>query len=188
MINSSRSIGSLLRRRAGVVTAILPRGRSMDHHLKSCTLGISYMPIEEGFMKAVRIHEYGDTSVLKYEDAPDPKADFGEVVVKGKACALNHLDLWIRKGMPKAPALPHILGSDIAGEVAEVGPGTPDVKTGMPVLLQPAVSCGVCAQCIAGEDNLCKDYGIIGAKTLGGNAQYVKVPRVNLMPMPKGLS
>ena len=139
-------------------------------------------------MKAVRIHEYGDTSVLKYEDAPDPKADFGEVVVKVKACALNHLDLWIRKGMPKAPALPHILGSDIAGEVAEVGPGTPDIKVGMPVLLQPAVSCGVCAQCVAGEDNLCKDYGIIGAKTLGGNAQYVKVPRVNLMPIPKGLS
>lgn len=93
-------------------------------------------------MKAVRIHEYGDTNVLRYEDAPDPKAEFGEVVVKVKACALNHLDVWVRQGMPKAPALPHILGSDIAGEVAEVGPGTPDIKAGTPVLLQPATSCG----------------------------------------------
>jgi NADPH:quinone reductase-like Zn-dependent oxidoreductase len=139
-------------------------------------------------MKAVRIHEYGDTNVLRYEDAPDPKAEFGEVVVKVKACALNHLDVWVRKGMPKAPALPHILGSDIAGEVAEVGPGTPDIKVGTPVLLQPATSCGVYPQCIAGEDNQCRDYGVIGARTLGGNAQYVTVPRVNLLPMPEGLS
>lgn len=113
-------------------------------------------------MKAERIYEYGDTNVLRYEDAPDPKAEFGEVVVKVKACALNHLDVWVRQGMPKAPALPHILGSDIAGRV--------------------------CPQCIAGEDNQCKDYGVIGARTLGGNAQYVTVPRVNLLPMPEGLS
>lgn len=139
-------------------------------------------------MKAVRIHEYGEPNVLKYEDAPDPKAEVGEVVVKVKACALNHLDVWVRKGMPKAPALPHILGSDIAGEVAEVGPGAADVKVGTPVLLQPAVSCGVCPQCVAGDDNYCNGYGIVGAKILGGNAQYVKVPRVNLMPMPAGIS
>lgn len=139
-------------------------------------------------MKAVRIHEYGDVGVLKYEDAPDPKPSYGEVAVKVKACALNHLDLWVRKGMPKAPQLPHILGSDIAGEIAEVGPGMTDLKAGTPVLLQPAVSCGVCDLCIAGNDNLCRDYGIVGARTLGGNAEYVKVPRVNLMPMPQGFS
>lgn len=139
-------------------------------------------------MKAVRMHEYGGTEVLRFEDAPDPQAGVGEVVVRVKACALNHLDLWVRQGLPKAPALPHILGSDIAGEVAEVGPGTPEIQRGTPVLLQPAVSCGVCQACLAGRDNVCKDYGVIGAKTLGGNAEYVKVPRANLMPLPYGLS
>lgn len=139
-------------------------------------------------MKAVRIHGYGDVDVLKYEDAPDPKPSYGEVVVKVKACALNHLDLWVRKGVPKAPQLPHILGSDIAGEIAEVGSGMADLKTGTPVLLQPAVSCGVCDLCIAGDDNFCRDYGIVGARILGGNAEYVKVPRVNIMPMPQSLS
>ncbi|MEW6296255.1 MAG: zinc-binding dehydrogenase [Thermodesulfobacteriota bacterium] len=139
-------------------------------------------------MKAVRIHEYGGTEVLRFEDAPDPKAGVGEVVVKVKACALNHLDLWVRQGLPKAPALPHILGSDIAGEVAEVGPGVLEIQVGTPVLLQPAVSCGVCHACLAGRDNVCKDYGVIGAKTLGGNAEYVTVPRANLMPLPQGLS
>lgn len=139
-------------------------------------------------MKAVRIHEYGGTEVLRFEDAPDPKAGVGGVMVKVKACALNHLDLWVRQGLPKAPALPHILGSDIAGEVAEVGPGVPEIQVGTPVLLQPAVSCGVCHACLAGRDNACKDYGVIGAKTLGGNAEYVTVPRANLMPLPRGLS
>ncbi|MCS6927422.1 MAG: zinc-binding dehydrogenase [Candidatus Binatia bacterium] len=139
-------------------------------------------------MKAVRIHEYGGTEVLRFEDAPDPQAGVGEVVVKVKACALNHLDLWVRQGLPKAPALPHILGSDIAGEVVAVGPGVTGVALGTPVLLQPAVSCGICPACLAGKDNLCKEYGVIGAKTLGGNAEYVKVPQANLMPLPQGLS
>lgn len=139
-------------------------------------------------MKAVRIHAYGGTEVLRFEDAPDPQPGVGEVVVKVKACALNHLDVWVRQGLPKAPALPHILGSDIAGEVAAVGPGVTGVTLGTPVLLQPAVSCGVCPACLAGKDNVCKEYGVIGAKTLGGNAEYVKVPQANLMPLPQGLS
>ena len=139
-------------------------------------------------MKAVRLHGYGDASVLRYEDAAEPRPSYGEVMVRVKACALNHLDLWVRMGMPKAPALPHILGSDIAGEIAEVGPGVSDLKVGTPALLQPAVSCGVCGFCLAGRDNLCRDYGIIGARTLGGNAEYVKVPRANIMPLPEGLS
>ena len=94
-------------------------------------------------MKAVRFHEHGGLDVLKYEDAPEPKIQPNEILVKVKACALNHLDLWLRAGVAswKLP-MPHIPGADISGEVAEVGPLVTRVKPGDRVLLCPGISCG----------------------------------------------
>src|SRR5579872_6976646 len=98
-------------------------------------------------MKAVRIHQHGGLEVLKYEDAPEPKIQPNEVLVKVKACALNHLDLWIRNGVRAwKVALPHILGSDIAGEIAETGSLVTRFKPGDRVLLAPGISCGQCEE------------------------------------------
>ncbi len=82
-------------------------------------------------MKAVRIHEFGGPEVLKYEDAPDPELRKDHVLIRIRACALNHLDLWVRKGLPGVK-LPHILGSDIAGEVAECGEYITDLESWYP--------------------------------------------------------
>ena len=94
-------------------------------------------------MKAVRFHQYGGPEVLKYEDVPDAKPRADQVLVRVKACALNHLDLWLRKGVGQVP-LPHINGSDVAGEVAEVGEYITDLKPGQRVLLAPMVFCNHC--------------------------------------------
>ncbi len=140
-------------------------------------------------MKAVRFHEHGGPEVLRYEDAPDPKIGPEEVLVRIRACAMNRLDVWVRKGLPgvKTP-LPHIVGSDIAGEVAAVGGGVRRVKTGDRILVSPGLSCGQCRLCLAGRDNLCKAYNVIGYIVDGGYAEYVKVPEVNIIPIPAGMS
>ncbi len=141
-------------------------------------------------MKAVRFHEHGGPEVLKYEDAPDPVIAPHEVLVKVKACALNHLDVWARKGMPgvKIP-LPHISGSDIAGEAAAVGSIVTRIKPGQRVVVSPGISCGQCANCLSGRDNLCRSYEIIGGYRIdGGYAEYVKLPEVNVLPIPDGMS
>jgi len=134
-------------------------------------------------MKAVRFHEHGTIDVLKYEDAPDPTIGASEVLVRVKACAVNHLDIHLRRGVRKM-SLPHIVGADVAGEIAAVGADVRGWKTGQKVLLQPGVSCGVCAQCVAGDDNLCRQYAVLGAAQDGGYAELVKVPEVNVLPYP----
>ena len=140
-------------------------------------------------MKAVRIHEHGGPEVLRYEDVPEPAAPFGHVLVRVKACALNHLDLWVRRGIPgqKIP-LPHILGSDVAGEVAAVGEGCTRVKAGERVLLAPAQSCRQCRYCVAGQDNFCRQYSLLGYFMDGGNAEYIAVPEVYAIAIPGDLS
>src|SRR5579863_77392 len=101
-------------------------------------------------MKAVVFTEHGGPEVLKYTDAPDPKPRADEVLVRVRACALNHLDLWIRKGIPGIQIpMPHINGSDIAGEIATVGELVTGIRVGEKVLLQPGISCGRCAACLA---------------------------------------
>ena len=140
-------------------------------------------------MKATRFHEYGGVDVLKYEDAPDPKIHANEVLVKVQACALNHLDLWLRKGgtgwnLP----MPHIVGSDISGEVAEVGSLVTRVKRGDRVLLSPGISCGQCEQCFKGLDSACRNYTLFGVMVDGGYAEYVKSPEMNVIPIPGDLS
>jgi NADPH:quinone reductase-like Zn-dependent oxidoreductase len=138
-------------------------------------------------MKAVRFHQHGDPSVLRYEEAPDPVLAPGEALVRVRACAMNHLDLWGRRGLPGVNIpLPHICGSDVAGEV--VSAMGSDVSIGSRVMLQPGISCGRCAECLAGRDNLCRQYEVLGYRAhQGGYAELVKVPVQNLIPIPDAI-
>jgi NADPH:quinone reductase-like Zn-dependent oxidoreductase len=140
-------------------------------------------------MKAVRFHEHGGPEVLKYEDAPDPKILANEVLVKVKACALNHLDIWLRVGVRKWQLpMPHIVGSDVSGEVAETGSLVSRVKPGDRVLLCPGLSCGQCEACFKGLDSACRSYTLLGVMVDGGYAEYVKVTEMNVVPIPGDLS
>ena len=125
--------------------------------------------------------------MLRYEDAPDPQLAPGEVLVRVRACALNHLDLWERRGLEHvAIPMPHISGSDVAGEV--VASAAPDVAVGRRVMLQPGVSCGRCLACLSGKDNECPRYETLGyLNHAGGYAELVKVPAQNLVPLPDGI-
>jgi NADPH:quinone reductase-like Zn-dependent oxidoreductase len=140
-------------------------------------------------MHAVIFHQHGGPEVLQYAEVPDPKIEADEVMVEVRACALNHLDIWVRGGLPGITIpLPHILGNDIAGVVREVGGLATWVHPGDEVMLQPGVSCGHCAECLGGQDNLCRDYDILGYRRAGGYAQLVAAPAVNVIPKPKNLS
>jgi NADPH:quinone reductase-like Zn-dependent oxidoreductase len=140
-------------------------------------------------MKAVRFHEHGGPEVLKYEDAPDPKIKANEVLVKVKACALNHLDIWLRMGVRRWQLpLPRIVGSDISGEVAEVGSLITRFKPGDRVLLSPGISCGQCEMCFKGLDSACRSYTLYGIVADGGYAEYVKAAEMNVIPIPGDLS
>ena len=140
-------------------------------------------------MKAVVFDRHGGPEVLRYTDVAEPEARAGEVMVRVHACALNHLDLWVRGGIPGvAIPLPHIPGSDIAGVVDRVGDGVTNVKAGQRVLLAPGVSCRKCAACLAGEDNRCPQFSNFGYLIDGGCAQFVRCPEVNCFPYPENLS
>lgn len=138
-------------------------------------------------MKAVRFHQHGGPEVLQYEDAPDPVLRSpDQVLVRVKACALNHLDIWSRIGPPYSkPALPHIPGCDIAGVVEEVPPHEALVKKGAEVIVSPGVGCGRCEKCLSGADNQCRRYSIIGNEEDGGYAELVAVPARNVLPKPE---
>ncbi len=134
-------------------------------------------------MKAVRFHRHGGPEVLRYEDAPDPSPAPGRAIVRVRACALNHLDIWERRGLDRVKIpLPHVSGSDVAGEVVDDGGGP--VRAGTRVLLQPGLSCGKCAACREGRDNLCPSYDVLGLLSQGGYAELVSVPVENVVPIP----
>ena len=134
-------------------------------------------------MKSVRFHEHGGLDVLRYEDAPDPSAALGRAIVRVHACALNHLDLWERRGLDRVKLpLPHTSGSEISGTILD--PGTSRLATGTRVMLQPGLRCGRCAMCAAGRDNHCVDYDVIGLRSDGGYAEQISVPVENLIPIP----
>jgi NADPH:quinone reductase-like Zn-dependent oxidoreductase len=140
-------------------------------------------------MKAVLFQQHGGPDVLRLDRVPDPEFKPSEVLIEVRACALNHLDVWVRNGLPgiKIP-LPHILGNDVAGVVRETGSLVTWVKAGDEVMLQPGVSCGHCAECLAGRDNMCDDYDIIGSRRDGGYAELLAVPGVNVILKPQNLS
>src|ERR1700720_3983302 len=140
-------------------------------------------------MKAILFHQHGGPEVLKYTDAPDPAIRPNEVLVRVKACALNHLDLWVRRGNPNIPIpLPHIPGSDVAGEIAQIGADVTTVREGQKIVLAPGVTCGKCPSCLAGQDNRCRNFTNLGYMIDGGCAEFVRVPEVNCMPYPENLS
>jgi NADPH:quinone reductase-like Zn-dependent oxidoreductase len=136
-------------------------------------------------MKAVVFNQHGGPEVLQYTDVPDPEIAANEVLVRVRACALNHLDLWVRRGLPgvRIP-MPHIPGSDIAGEVARVGNLVSDVRVGDRVVLSPGLSCGHCQACSSGAENRCRKYTLFGYGVDGGCAEYVKSPVANILPIP----
>jgi len=139
-------------------------------------------------MKAVRFHRHGGPEVLVYEDAPDPVFGPGDVLVRVRACALNHLDLWQRRGLDRVTIpFPHISGADVAGEVAAVGSGVTGLEPGARVMLQPGLSCGRCVWCLSGMDNRCADYDVLGYQSPGGYAELTAVPAANLIRLPDGV-
>src|ERR1700739_1391031 len=137
-------------------------------------------------MKAVRIHQFGGPEVLTYEEVPDPQPRKDQVLVRVKACSLNHLDLWVRKGLPGVKH-PHIRGSDVAGEVIEIGEDLTGFKTGQRVIVAPIHFCGHCVKCLAGVQNHCRTFTVLGTAVDGGNCELIAFPGANLIPIPDSL-
>jgi NADPH:quinone reductase-like Zn-dependent oxidoreductase len=140
-------------------------------------------------MKAARIHQHGGPEVLVYEDAPEPRLKPDQVLVRVRACALNHLDLFVRAGIPGMSfSMPHVLGSDIAGEIVATGDLCERVKPGWRVLLSPGLSCRQCEQCLSGNDNFCRRYTVFGYAVDGGNTELLAAPEYSVIQIPDDLS
>ncbi|MFI5347159.1 MAG: zinc-binding dehydrogenase [Elusimicrobiota bacterium] len=142
-------------------------------------------------MKAALLTAFGGPENLEWTTAPDPVPGPGEVLLRVRACALNHLDLWIRAGLPSAKIkLPFLLGCDAAGEVAALGPGVSGIAVGARFAVHPGRACGACPACRGGREPDCPDYGIIGAYggRPGAYAEFLAVPVERLLPMPALMS
>ena len=128
-------------------------------------------------MKAVYFNQHGGPEVLQYGDFPDPKPAAGEVLIDVKACSLNHLDIWTRKGMPGVTIpFPHILGCDISGIVVDMSGAATALRKGDRVIVSPGMGCGTCVRCKMGWDSLCDQYDVLGFQINGGNAERIAVP------------
>ena len=140
-------------------------------------------------MKAVRIHQHGDGSELCWESTPKPQIDSSsdDILVQIKAAAINHLDIWVRKGIPGVP-LPLILGSDGAGVVELCGTNVSDFSVGDEVIIQPLLYCGSCRHCKNEKENFCFKLGILGETTNGTQCEYIKVKSNQLKKKPSHLS
>ena len=139
-------------------------------------------------MKAIRIHEHGGPERLVSEDLPEKPLRADEARVRLSAIGMNHLDLWVRRGIPGVRyPLPLVPGSDGAGVVSEIGSLGHGFKTGDRVALAPGLSCGTCESCLLGRDNLCGEYGILGETRDGTYAESVTVPAGNLIPIPDAI-
>ncbi|PWI47200.1 alcohol dehydrogenase [Candidatus Heimdallarchaeota archaeon B3_Heim] len=139
-------------------------------------------------MKAVLLHEHGAIENLKYEDFPTPEPKSNEVLVKIQGVALNHLDLFVRKGLPGLKLeMPHILGSDISGTINELGSAVSELHLteGQNVVIDPGIYCGTCEFCCQGQHSLCNTYGILGEHKRGGYAEYIAIPAPLVIPIPK---
>jgi NADPH:quinone reductase-like Zn-dependent oxidoreductase len=142
-------------------------------------------------MRAALIRNQGGPEVIELAEIDPPRPGPGEALVRVRACALNHLDLWTRSGRAGyTPPLPHILGDDIAGEIAALPQGvdTSGLTEGQRVMLQPGTSCGRCAACLSGDDFACRRYQILGHGRAGGYAEFVAVPLASLIPIPDSIS
>ncbi|OGL38694.1 MAG: hypothetical protein A2042_01310 [Candidatus Schekmanbacteria bacterium GWA2_38_11] len=140
-------------------------------------------------MKAVFITEHGGIDKIKFDEVKKPVISSKEVLIKLKAASLNHLDIWVRQGIPGIKVeFPHILGSDGAGVVEEAGQEVKNVKAGDKVLLNPGISCNTCEFCSAGEHSLCPAFHLLGEHVNGTYAEYVKAPFENVHRIPGNLS
>jgi NADPH:quinone reductase-like Zn-dependent oxidoreductase len=140
-------------------------------------------------MKAVVINRHGGPEVLELVQLPDPTISEDQVLVRIKACALNHLDVWVRRGLPGIEfRMPLVLGSDISGVVERVGGLVTGIRPGDEVVLCPGLSCMHCQYCWSGRDSLCPQYGLLGYRVNGGYAELIAVPSFNVLPKPKSLS
>jgi NADPH:quinone reductase-like Zn-dependent oxidoreductase len=140
-------------------------------------------------MKLARIHRHGGPEALVYEDAPEPTVKPHQALIRVRACSLNHLDLFVRAGIPGMKFhMPHVLGSDIAGDVVAVGGLCERVKPGWRVLLSPGLSCRQCQPCLAGNDNLCRGYTLFGYALDGGNTELLAAPEYSVIRIPDGLA
>jgi len=136
-------------------------------------------------MRAALFRQHGGPEVMEVGEVPEPAVGPGEVQVQVKAAALNHIDLWMRRGLPSMKiALPHIPGGDVCGVVSALGAGVSGVKEGDRVVLNPGLTCGRCRECLGGRDNLCASFRMLGEHTQGGMAEKVVVPAANLVPAP----
>ena len=139
-------------------------------------------------MKALAFQEHGGLDKLQYQDVADPVIGAGDVLVRVRAAALNHLDLFVREGLPGLTLpLPFWTGCDIAGDVTQVGAAVRDVTVGDRVAVNPNLSCGRCEYCRRGEHSMCVTYGILGEHTHGGLAEYVKVQAHHVLPLPDAI-
>lgn len=154
------------------------------------TLLLANLVPKEKALKAVRMHGFGGVDQLFYEDAPDPKATQArEVVVRLKAAAVNHIDIWNRLGATGITApMPHILGADGAGIVVKIGPEVANVRIGDSVCLYPPTGCGRCEFCLTDRDFMCVHLRVLGERLEGTYAEYVKLPAENCFPVPTGFS
>jgi NADPH:quinone reductase-like Zn-dependent oxidoreductase len=140
-------------------------------------------------MRAVTLREHGGPEVLHVEELPDPHPGPGEVRVRVAAVAMNHVDLWVRKGLPHLKLhYPFLLGADVAGTLDELGAGVEGVKAGDEIVVNPGHSCGRCRDCLSGRDNLCRWFALMGEDRPGGYGQYLIVPATNVVAKPKSLS
>jgi NADPH:quinone reductase-like Zn-dependent oxidoreductase len=138
-------------------------------------------------MRAVLFHEYGGVDKLRYEEVGEPTLNEEDVLVRVKACSLNHIDIWNREGVYKVD-LPHIPGSDVSGVVEKVGKKVREFRIGDKVIISPAISCFKCDNCLSGNDNLCDSFKIFGSHTNGGYAEFAKAHKKDIIPIPMGVS
>lgn len=141
-------------------------------------------------MRAVILPEHGPVENLRYvTDFATPEPGSGEVRLRVLAASLNRLDLWVREGWPGLQlAMPHILGADAAGTIDAIGEGVTGWHSGDRVVIDPSLSCGVCRFCLAGQQNLCESFSILGEHRRGTNAEFVVVPARNLLRLPDGIT
>lgn len=135
-------------------------------------------------MRAAIFHEHGGPEVVRIEEVETPEPGRGEVRIRVGASGMNHLDLWVRRGLPIETTMPHIGGSDVAGVVDAAGEGVSGWGAGDRVVVDPTLSCGECEWCLAGEEPLCDRFRILGEHTQGGFAEYVVAPAANLYRVP----
>jgi len=138
-------------------------------------------------MKAVVFHEQGGIDVLHVEEMPQPTPGPNEVVVKVRACGANRLDIYSRTGRTKAVPMPHISGSEVAGEIAALGDAVTGLSVGRAVAVAPYLFCGQCEFCRSGEEVLCLKGDILGLACQGGYAEYVRVPASSIVPLPQSV-